>query len=171
LRQQFAVIGQDPVLFSATVADNIAYGRLDASRAEIIEAAKAARAHDFIVALPQGYDARIGEGGNRLSGGQRQRIAIARAFLKDAPVLILDEPTSALDLKTESAVLEAMEDLLKGRTSFIIAHRLNTIRNCNLVLLLDEGRLRAVMPNREYQSGSTGFREDATLAAHASESA
>lgn len=170
LRQQFAVIGQEPVLFSATVADNIAYGRLDASRAEIIEAAKAAHAHDFILSLPQGYDTKIGQGGNRLSGGQRQRIAIARAFLKDAPVLILDEPTSALDVNTESAVLDAMEDLMKGRTSFIIAHRLNTIRNCNVVLLLDGGRLKAVMPNREYSTASSDSPEDALrFAAHGSE--
>jgi ATP-binding cassette subfamily B protein len=143
LREQFAVIGQDPVLFSATVAENIAYGRLDCSRADLLAAAQAARAHEFITHLPQEYETKIGDGGIRLSGGQRQRIAIARAFLKDAPILILDEPTSSLDMKTESSVLQALEALMKGRTTFIIAHRLNTIQNCDLLLVLEEGRLKA----------------------------
>jgi ATP-binding cassette subfamily B protein len=145
LRQQFAVIGQEPVMFSSTVAENIAYGRLDASRQEVMQAAIAAEAHDFIMALPKAYDTKIGEGGCRLSGGQRQRIAIARAFLKDAPILVLDEPTSALDAKTESGVLQAMENLMAGRTTFIIAHRLNTIRSCDLLLVLEQGRLKSVL--------------------------
>ncbi|HET9743374.1 MAG TPA: ABC transporter ATP-binding protein [Terriglobales bacterium] len=148
LRQQFAVMGQEPVLFSATVADNIAYGRLDASRAEIVAAAHAAHADEFIMNLSRGYDTKIGEGANRLSGGQRQRLAIARAFLKNAPMLILDEPTSALDNRSEASVLQAMEELMKGRTTFIIAHRLNTIRNCDLLLQLDRGRLVKI-ENRE----------------------
>lgn len=148
LRQQFAVMGQEPVLFSATVADNIAYGRLDASRAEIVAAAHAAHADEFIMNLSRGYDTKIGEGANRLSGGQRQRLAIARAFLKNAPMLILDEPTSALDSRSEASVLQAMEELMKGRTTFTIAHRLNTIRNCDLLLQLDRGRLVKI-ENRE----------------------
>lgn len=145
LRQQFAVIGQEPVLFSATIADNIAYGRLDASRAEVIEAAKAARAHDFIMELPQGYDTKIGDGGSRLSGGQRQRLSIARAFLKNAPLLILDEPTSALDAGTESDLLESLQEVMRGRTSFIIAHRLNTIRDCDVLLVLKSGKLKEMI--------------------------
>ena len=142
LRQQFAVISQEPVLFSATVADNIAYGRCEASREQVIGAAIAARAHDFIMSLPQAYDTKIGDGGSRLSGGQRQRLAIARAFLKDAPLLILDEPTSALDVGTESELLESMVDVMQGRTTFVIAHRLNTIRNCDVLLVLEKGTLK-----------------------------
>ena len=111
-----------------------------------MQAAMNAESHEFIMALPHGYDTKIGEGGCRLSGGQRQRISIARAFLKDAPILILDEPTSALDVKTESGVLDAMERLMAGRTTFVIAHRLNTIRSCDLLLVLEQGRLKSVQP-------------------------
>ena len=107
-------------------------------------AAKAAMAHDFIMTLPKGYDTPIGEGGCRLSGGQRQRLAIARAFLKDAPVLIFDEPTSAVDIHTEQEIMEATERLVRGRTTFVIAHRLSTVKNCDLLLVLRQGRLEAV---------------------------
>jgi ATP-binding cassette subfamily B protein len=145
LRQQFAVIGQEPVLFSATVADNIAYGRLEASRAEVIAAAKAARAHDFIMDLPQGYDTKIGERGSRLSGGQRQRLAIARAFLRNAPVLILDEPTSALDAASEAELVKSWHEVMEGRTAFVIAHRPATIANCDVLLVLEDGKLKEMV--------------------------
>jgi ATP-binding cassette subfamily B protein len=141
LRSQFSIILQEPVVFSATVAENIAYGRHDAQREDIISAAKAARAHDFILALPDGYDTKIGDGGCRLSGGQRQRLAIARAFLKDAPILIFDEPTSAVDIHTEQEIMQATEQLIHGRTTFVIAHRLSTVKSCDLLLVLKQGKL------------------------------
>jgi ATP-binding cassette, subfamily B, bacterial len=141
LRRQFSIMLQDPVVFSATVAENIAYARPEASREEVMAAAKAAMVHDFIMTLPNGYDTPIGEGGCRLSGGQRQRLAIARAFLKDAPVLIFDEPTSAVDIHTEQEILEATERLVRGRTTFVIAHRLTTVKNCSLLLVLKHGHL------------------------------
>lgn len=141
LRHQFAIVLQEPVLFSTTIAENIAYGLPDAGMDEIAEAAKAANAHDFIVRLPDGYNAQVGERGMRLSGGERQRIALARAFLRDAPILILDEPTSSIDVGTEALVMDAMERLMKGRTTFIIAHRLNTLESCDQFLVLERGRL------------------------------
>jgi len=141
LRRQFAVVLQDPVVFSATVAENIAYGDPSAGRQEVIAAARAAMAHDFITALPQGYDTKIGEGGCRLSGGERQRLGIARAFLKDAPVIILDEPTSAIDVNTEDEIMKAMRHLARGRTTLVIAHRFSTIQDCDLLLVLQQGWL------------------------------
>lgn len=152
LRQQFAIISQEPVLFSATIADNVAYGRLEASRADIVAAATAAHAHQFIMGLPQGYDTKIGEGGSRLSGGQRQRMAIARAFLKNAPLLILDEPTSALDVTTEADLIATLQEVMRGRTAFVIAHRLNTIRNCDVLLVMDKGKLKEVIWQNEERS-------------------
>jgi ATP-binding cassette, subfamily B, bacterial len=147
LRRQFSIILQEPVVFSATVAENIAYGRPDASREDIMDAAKAARADDFISSLPDGYDTKVGEGGCRLSGGQRQRLAIARAFLKDAPILIFDEPTSAVDIHTEQEIMHATEQLIRGRTTFVIAHRLSTIRDCDLLLVLKQGKLVTATDN------------------------
>jgi ABC-type multidrug transport system fused ATPase/permease subunit len=141
LRHQISVVLQDPLLFSGTIAENISYGRLDASRDEITEAAKAANAHDFIVNLPEGYDTLLGERGAQISGGERQRISVARAFLKNAPILILDEPTSSVDSKTEAAILEALDRLMVGRTTFVIAHRLSTLRHADLILVINEGRL------------------------------
>src|SRR5439155_6219824 len=141
LRNQFALVLQEPVLFSTSIAENIAYARAGASKSEIIAAAKAANAHDFISRLPQGYLTPVGERGMCLSGGERQRISIARAFLKDAPILILDEPTSSVDVKTESAIVEAMERLMQGRTTFIIAHRLGALKHCNLILKIERGRV------------------------------
>lgn len=141
LRNQFAFVQQEPVLFSSSVAENIAYARSGASVEEIHAAAKAANAHEFISKLPEGYQTLVGERGLRLSGGERQRISLARAFLKDAPVLILDEPTSAVDVRTEAAILEALERLLVGRTAFIIAHRASTLRQCDVLLRIDHGTL------------------------------
>jgi len=141
LRRQFAIVLQEPVLFSTSIGENIAYGRPDATPAEVEAAARAADAHGFIAALPQGYDTPVGERGMMLSGGQRQRIALARAFLKDAPVLILDEPTSAVDQKTEGTIIDAMERLMAGRTTFIVAHRLATLAHCDVVYAVQDGGL------------------------------
>jgi len=141
LRKQFAVVLQEPVLFSASIAENIAYGKPDASDDEIIAAAAAAASHDFILNLPEGYETQVGERGSRLSGGERQRISLARAFLRNSPILILDEPTSSVDVHTEAAIMEATERLISGRTTFMIAHRLSTLKSCDVVLVLDQGRL------------------------------
>lgn len=141
LRNQFAIVLQEPVLFSNSIAENIAYARPEASEEEIVEAAKAANAHEFIANLPQGYETQVGERGMRLSGGERQRLALARAFLKDAPILILDEPTSSVDTKTEATIMEAMERLMCGRTTFMIAHRLGTLENCDARLEIEDGRV------------------------------
>lgn len=139
LRRQFAIVPQESVLFARSVRDNIAYGRPDASDEEIIAAAVTANAHDFIMRLAKGYDTVLGERGSTLSGGQRQRIAIARALLRDAPILVLDEPTAALDAESEDLVMSALERLMAGRTTLIIAHRLSTIRNADQIVVLDQG--------------------------------
>jgi ATP-binding cassette subfamily B protein len=141
VRARIAVVPQEPVIFSGTARDNIAYGRWEASDAEIWRAAEAANAADFLRALPDGLMSELGEGGTRLSGGQRQRIAIARAILKDAPILLLDEATSALDAESERLVGEALERLKSGRTTLVIAHRLSTVRDADRILVLDEGRI------------------------------
>lgn len=140
LRDQFAMVLQEPVLFSTTIAENIAYARPDANQEEIIRAAKQANAHDFIMRLPQGYQTPVGERGMRLSGGERQRISLARAFLKDTAILILDEPTSALDIRTEEEISQAMQRLMRGRTTFVIAHRPNLLRICDLLLIVQNGQ-------------------------------
>jgi len=141
LRDNIALVIQEPMLFSSSVAENIAYGRPDALREHIVAAAVAAGAHEFIAELPEGYDSLIGQRGMRLSGGERQRISVARAFLKDSPVLILDEPTSSVDSRTELVILDALDRLMMGRTTFIIAHRLSTVRRADQILVLDAGRL------------------------------
>ena len=141
LREQIALVTQEPFLFDDTIRANIAYARPDASQYRIEQAAEAAAAHEFIMALPQGYDTPVGELGSRLSGGQRQRIAIARAFLKDAPILLLDEATSALDTESEAKVQEALERLMAGRTTVLIAHRLSTVRHADRIYVVDKGRV------------------------------
>src|SRR6266496_1212477 len=139
LRRQFAVVLQDPVLFSVSIAENIAYAAPGASRERIVAAARAANAHEFIQRLPQGYDTQVGERGVKLSGGQRQRIALARAFLKDSPILILDEPTSSVDGRTEAAIVEALGRLQQGRTVIIISHRPSAVAQCSAMLRIEHG--------------------------------
>ncbi|KQU52669.1 ABC transporter permease [Bosea sp. Leaf344] len=141
LRSQIGVVSQDVVLFDDTIRANILFGRPSASEAEIIAAAQDAAAHDFIMAMPRGYDSPVGERGSQLSGGERQRIAIARAILKDAPILLLDEATSALDTESERLVQQALSRLMKNRTTLVIAHRLSTVREADLIVVLDEGKV------------------------------
>ena len=144
LRDQISLVLQESVLFPTSIAENIAYGRPDATRAEIEAAARAANAHEFISKLAEGYDTQVGERGATLSGGERQRLSIARAILKDAPILIMDEPTSALDAQTEHSLLDAMDQLRKGRTTLFIAHRLSTVRRADLVVVLKAGRIEEI---------------------------
>jgi ATP-binding cassette subfamily B protein len=141
IRSRIALVPQDTVLFAASARDNLRYGRWDASEEEIVDAAKAANAHEFLVGLPDGYDSFLGEGGARLSGGQRQRIAIARALLRDAPLLLLDEATSALDAQSEQLVQQALERLMKTRTTVVIAHRLATVRAADRIIVMESGRI------------------------------
>ncbi|HXE80675.1 MAG TPA: lipid A export permease/ATP-binding protein MsbA [Vicinamibacterales bacterium] len=149
LRSQIGIVTQDTILFDDTIARNIAYGKPDAAMEEIQAAAQAANAHDFIVALPDGYETTIGERGQRLSGGQRQRLAIARAILKDAPILILDEATSALDSESELLVQAALANLMRDRTSFVIAHRLSTIRRADAIVVMERGRVVEIGTHEE----------------------
>jgi subfamily B ATP-binding cassette protein MsbA len=142
LRGQIAMVTQENILFHDTVRNNICYGMSNVPQERVIQAAQAALAHDFILELPQGYDTLIGERGTRLSGGQRQRIAIARAILKDSPILILDEATSELDSESEMFVQRALGNLMVGRTTFVIAHRLGTIRKADRILVLEDGTIR-----------------------------
>lgn len=148
-RAQFSIVLQDPVLFSTTVAENIRYGRPNATDKEVIEAAIAANAHNFIMKHQDGYQAKVGERGMQLSGGERQRISLARAFIKNAPVLILDEPTSSLDIRTEGLIMEAMERLMAGRTTFMITHRLDSLETCNVILHLENGQLAEVVRDHD----------------------
>ncbi|MBA2517299.1 MAG: ABC transporter ATP-binding protein [Solirubrobacterales bacterium] len=141
LRAQISVVAQEPLLFAGTILENIRYGRLEADDEEVFEAARAANADDFIRGLPKGYETALGERGAQISGGERQRISVARAFLKDAPILILDEPTSAIDSRTEAVILEALERLMENRTTFMVAHRLSTIRDADLILVVNHGRI------------------------------
>jgi len=141
LRDNIALVIQEPLLFSASIKENIAYGKPDATEDEIVAAAKAANAHDFISRLPEGYDTEVGQRGMRMSGGERQRISIARAFIMNAPVLILDEPTSSIDARTEAVILDAFDRLVAGRTTFMIAHRLSTIRRATKIVVVDGGRI------------------------------
>jgi ATP-binding cassette subfamily B protein len=158
LRNQFAFVLQEPVLFSTTIAENIAYGRPGAEPEDIVEAAKLAGAHDFIKVLPDGYKSHVGERGMTLSGGERQRIALARAFLKNAPILILDEPTSSVDIKTEALIMKTLERLMHERTTFIISHRLSAFVNCDVLLVIEDGCLAAV-----YSDVAKALKELSTL--------
>jgi ATP-binding cassette, subfamily B, bacterial len=165
LRQQFSVVLQDPVLFSTTIAENIAFTRPGASEDEIIAAATAAGAHEFIMRLPQEYHTEVGDRGDRLSGGQRQRIAVARAILKDAPILILDEPTSAVDTQTEAEMMLSTEALMYGRTTFLIAHRLSTLRDCDLLLRIEGGSVHVEPGARQAFRATESQDEELTPAA------
>jgi subfamily B ATP-binding cassette protein MsbA len=141
LRKQIAIVTQQTILFNDTVRNNIAYGSFEKSEDDIIQAAKAANAHDFIMKMPKGYDTNIGELGTKISGGEKQRLSIARAILKDAPILILDEATSSLDTEAEMEVQGALDNLMKGRTTLVIAHRLSTIRNADRIIVLVNGEI------------------------------
>jgi subfamily B ATP-binding cassette protein MsbA len=144
LRSQIGMVTQETILFNDTVRNNIAYGRPDIAHAEVEKAAQAALAHDFILAMPQGYETMIGERGLRLSGGERQRLAIARALLKNAPILILDEATSSLDTESEAMVQSALANLMVGRTVFVIAHRLSTVRRADRIVVLENGMIEDI---------------------------
>jgi ATP-binding cassette subfamily B protein len=143
LRGAIALVPQAPTIFAASAADNIRYGRLEASDADVRAAARSAEAESFLDALPEGFASELGERGARLSGGQQQRVAIARALLKDAPVLLLDEATSALDAQSERAVQQALENLMEGRTTLVIAHRLATVLKADRIVVMDRGRIVA----------------------------
>ena len=159
LRAQIGIVLQDTTLFSGTIRDNIAFGRPEASLDEVIAAAQAAAAHDFIMSFPDGYDTVVGERGTTLSGGQKQRIAIARALLMDPRILILDDSTSSVDLATEVQIQQALTRLMKGRTSFVIAQRISTVRNADLILVLDKGRIAAQGTHRELMENSPIYAE------------
>jgi ATP-binding cassette subfamily B protein len=158
LRRQIAMVLQDVFLFHGSVCDNILFGRPEATHEEIIEAAKIANAHDFIVSLPQGYDTMVGERGMKLSGGQKQRVSIARAVLKNAPILILDEATSSVDTETELLIQQAMERLMKGRTTLIIAHRLSTVRNADLIVVLEDTGIAEMGTHEQLMSHAGLYR-------------
>jgi ATP-binding cassette subfamily B protein len=149
LRKQIGLVQQDVYLFAGSILENIRYGRPEATVEEVVEAAKMANAHDFICALPEGYDTYIGQRGVKLSGGQKQRLSIARVFLKNPPILIFDEATSALDNESEKVVQESMEALTKNRTTFVIAHRLSTIKNAKRILVLAEDGIAEEGPHKE----------------------
>jgi ABC-type multidrug transport system fused ATPase/permease subunit len=158
LRDKIAIVLQDPVLFAGTIADNLRYGRLDATDEEIEQAARAAHAHEFISRLPNGYQTEIAQAGGSLSGGERQRLSVARAILKNAPILILDEPTSSLDSISEEIVFAALRRLRAGRTTIVIAHRLSTVRDADRILVLDGGEIAAQGRHEDLLKSSQLYR-------------
>jgi ATP-binding cassette subfamily B protein len=149
LRDQIGIVLQETTLFAASIEENIAFGRPDATHEDVVDAAKAAQAHDFIMTMPDGYDTHVGERGTTLSGGQKQRVAIARALLKDPRILILDDATASVDTETERQIQAALARLMQGRTSFVIAQRLSTVRMANLILVLEKGRIAAQGSHQE----------------------
>ena len=157
-RRQIGIVPQETILFQDTIARNIAYGDPSASRDRIVEAAKRAYAHQFIMALPQGYDTLIGERGHGLSGGQRQRIALARAMLRDPSILILDEATSAVDIQDEALIRKAIEEFSQGRTTFLISHSLGTIQFADRIILIDDGQIVAIGTDQELRRSSPLYR-------------
>ncbi len=159
LRTHIGIALQEPVLFSGSIRDNIRYGRPDATDEEVIEAAKAAQAHEFILSLPKGYDTEVGERGVGLSGGQKQRVSIARAILVKPKILILDDSTSSVDVETEALIQEALETVMKGRTSFIIAQRISSVLKADKILVLDRGKIVAEGNHKELMETSPIYRE------------
>jgi ABC-type multidrug transport system fused ATPase/permease subunit len=168
LREQIAIVQQEVIVLAGSVRENLRYGALDATDEEIEAAARAANAHDFIMRLPRGYDTELSEAGSGLSGGERQRLTIARAFLKNAPILILDEPTAALDAGSEELIFDAVEHLRRGRTTLVIAHRLSTVRSADRILVLDRGRLVAQGTHRALLEVNPLYQR---LAAHLTQAA
>lgn len=159
LRTQIGIVTQETILFNDTIRNNIAYGRLNETQEKVIEAAKAANAHDFILKTEKGYDTFIGERGVKLSGGERQRLSIARAILKNPPILILDEATSALDTESEKLVQEAINNLMKNRTTIVIAHRLSTVINADKIVVVDNGKITAVGKHEELLAKSPLYKK------------
>ena len=160
LRQKIGIVQQDVFLFTGTIFDNIAYGKLGASREEVIEAAKKANIHDYIMSLPEGYDTFVGERGVKLSGGQKQRISIARVFLKNPPILVLDEATSALDNVTENYIQDSLDELCKNRTTIVVAHRLSTIKHADEIIVMDRDGIQERGTHNELLAKENGiYRE------------